>query len=411
MKIYLVGGAVRDQLLGRKVVERDWVVVGATSKEMLGQGFKQVGKDFPVFLHPDSHEEYALARTERKTSPGYRGFVVHADPDVSLKEDLRRRDLTVNALAEDENGQLIDYYNGKHDLEQRLLRHVSPAFAEDPVRILRVARFAARYAHLGFKVAQETQQLMRQMVESGEVDSLVPERVWQELQKALTEQHPSVFIEVLRSCGALKIIFPEIDRLFGVPRPEKYHPEIDTGIHTLMVIEQAVKLSEKPTVRFAALTHDLGKGTTPKDILPSHHGHEERSVKLIKKLCERIRVPKNYRELAIIVARYHSHIHHAYELKPSTVLKTLERTDAFRRAERFKDFLLSCTADSRGRAGLEDTPYEQADYFRDALKAALAVDIKAIIADGLEGKALAEKIRRIRGKEISRIKKAYERPG
>ncbi len=404
MKIYLVGGAVRDQLLGRKVVERDWVVVGATSKEMLGQGFKQVGKDFPVFLHPDSHEEYALARTERKTSPGYRGFVVHADPDVSLREDLRRRDLTVNALAEDENGQLIDYYNGKHDLEQRLLRHVSPAFSEDPVRILRVARFAARYAHLGFKVAQETQQLMRKMVESGEVDSLVPERVWQELQKALTEQHPSVFIEVLRDCGALKIIFPEIDRLFGVPQPEKYHPEIDTGIHTLMVIEQAVKLSEKPAVRFAALTHDLGKGSTPKDILPSHHGHEERSVKLIKKLCERIRVPKNYRELAIIVARYHSHIHHAYELKPSTVLKTLERTDAFRRAERFEDFLLSCTADSRGRAGLEDTPYEQADYFRDALKAALAIDIKGFIADGLKGQALAEKIRTNRIKGINKIR-------
>lgn len=408
MKIYLVGGAVRDQLLGRKVVERDWVVVGATTEDMLAKGYKLVGKDFPVFLHPDSHEEYALARTERKTSPGYRGFVVHADPGVSLREDLRRRDLTINALAKDENGQLIDYYNGQFDLDQRLLRHVSPAFAEDPVRILRVARFAARYAHLGFRVAEETQRLMREMVESGEVNSLVPERVWQELQKALTERHPSVFIEVLRDCGALKIIFPEIDRLFGVPQPEKYHPEIDTGIHTLMVVEQAVKLSEKPTVRFAALTHDLGKGTTPKQILPSHHGHEERSVKLIKTLCERLRVPKNYRELAIIVARYHSHIHHAYELKPSTVLKTLERTDAFRRAERFEDFLLGCTADSQGRAGLEDIPYTQADFFRDAFKAASVIDIKAFITDELSGKALAEKIRKARIKAIREIKKARQ---
>lgn len=404
MKIYLVGGAVRDQLLGRMVVEKDWVVVGATSDEMLARGYKQVGKDFPVFLHPDSHEEYALARTERKVSPGYRGFAVHAEPDVTLKEDLLRRDLTINALAEDEKGQLIDYYNGKSDLDQRLLRHVSPAFAEDPVRILRVARFAARYAHLGFKVAEETQQLMREMVESGEVDSLVPERVWQELQKALTEQRPSVFIEVLRDCGALKVIFPEIDRLFGIPQPEKYHPEIDTGIHTLMVVEQAVKLSGKPMVRFAALTHDLGKGTTPKDILPSHRGHEERSVKLIKKLCERLRVPKNYRELAIIVARYHSHIHHAFELKPSTVLRTLEKTDAFRRAERFEDFLLSCTADSRGRKGLEDIAYEQADYFRVALKAASSVDPRDLMVEGVNGKELSEKIRRIRVGEIKKVR-------
>ena len=405
MQIYLVGGAVRDKLLGRKVVERDWVVVGATAAEMLAQGFKQVGRDFPVFLHPDSHEEYALARTERKTAPGYRGFAVHAEPDVSLREDLLRRDLTINALAEGENGLLIDYYNGKRDLDDRLLRHVSPAFAEDPVRILRVARFAARYAHLGFKVAQETRQLMRKMVESGEVDSLVPERVWQELQKALTEKNPSVFIEVLRDCGALKIIFPEIDRLFGVPQPEKYHPEIDTGIHTLMVLEQAVKLSTKPTLRFAALTHDLGKGTTPKNILPSHHGHEKRSVKLIEQLCKRIRVPKNYRDLATIVARYHSHIHHAFELKPSTILKTLERTDAFRRPERFEDFLLTCTADSRGRTGLENIPYEQADYFRAALKAALQTDINKLISTGLAGKKLAERIQRMRIKEIRGIKK------
>jgi tRNA nucleotidyltransferase (CCA-adding enzyme) len=407
MKIYLVGGAVRDQLLGRKVTERDWVVVGSTVKDMLAQGFKQVGKDFPVFLHPKTHEEYALARIERKVSPGYRGFTVHAEQNVSLQEDLQRRDLTVNALAQDENGELIDYYDGKRDLDQRLLRHVSPAFAEDPVRILRVARFAARYAYLGFKVAEETQQLMRNMVESGEVNSLVPERVWQELQKALTEKHPAVFVQVLRDCGALKVIFPEIDRLFGVPQPEKYHPEIDTGIHVLMVIEQAVILSEKPTVRFAALTHDLGKGTTPKDILPSHRGHEERSVKLIKRLCERIRVPKNYRELALIVARYHSHIHHAFELKPSTVLKTLERTDAFRRTERFENFLLSCIADSRGRAGLEYTPYQQADYFREALKAAIDIDIKNIVSEGFEGKALAEKIQKVRINEISKIKKNF----
>jgi tRNA nucleotidyltransferase (CCA-adding enzyme) len=407
MKIYLVGGAVRDQLLGRKVTERDWVVVGSTVEDMLAQGFKQVGKDFPVFLHPETHEEYALARIERKVSPGYRGFTVHAEKNVSLREDLQRRDLTVNALAQDKSGELIDYYGGKRDLDQRLLRHVSLAFAEDPVRILRVARFAARYAYLGFKVAEETQQLMREMVASGEVDSLVPERVWQELQKALTEKHPAVFIQVLRDCGALKVIFPEIDRLFGIPQPEKYHPEIDTGIHTLMVVEQAVKLSKKPIVRFAALTHDLGKGTTPKDILPSHRGHEERSVKLIKRLCERMRVPKSYRELALIVARYHSHIHHAFEFKPSTVLKTLERTDAFRRTERFEDFLLSCIADSRGRAGLEHVPYQQADYFRETLKAAIDIDIRSIVSEGFEGKALAEKIRKIRINKISKIKKNF----
>jgi tRNA nucleotidyltransferase (CCA-adding enzyme) len=409
MKIYLVGGAVRDQLLGRKVAERDWVVVGATAEEMLAQGFKQVGKDFPVFLHPETHEEYALARTERKTAPGYHGFAVHADPDVTLQEDLLRRDLTVNALAEDENGGLIDYYNGKQDLDNRLLRHVSPAFAEDPVRVLRVARFAARYAHLGFKVAEETQLLMREMVESGEVDALVPERVWQELQKTLSEKDPSVFIEVLRDCGALKTIFPEIDRLFGVPQPEKYHPEIDTGIHTLLVLQQAVKLSAKPIVAFAALTHDLGRGTTPKDILPSHHGHEGRSVKLIKRLCERICVPKIYRELAIVVARYHSHIHHAYELKSSTVLKTLEGIDAFRRPERFEDFILTCTADSRGRTGLENIPYEQANYFRAALKAARSVDIKKMLEDGYSGKALAERIQKMRVKEIQENKEVFLR--
>lgn len=403
MKTYLVGGAVRDQLLGLAVKERDWVVVGATTEEMTAKGFRQVGKDFPVFLHPETHEEYALARTERKTAPGYHGFAIHADPNVSLEEDLKRRDLTINALAQNEHGELTDLYGGQKDLEARILRHVSPAFAEDPVRILRVARFAARFHHLGFKVADETMQLMRQMVDMGEVEALVPERVWQEFFKALNEQTPSQFIQVLRDCGALAVIFPEVDRLFGIPQPERWHPEIDCGIHTLMVLDMSVQLSQKPEIRFAALMHDLGKGNTPDEILPSHYGHEARGVELVKKLCQRIKVPKRFRDLAVITAKYHLHVHKIKELKPSTVLKLFEGVDAFRRPERVKDFLLACEADSRGRGGMENNAYPQADYFRQALTAADSIDVKAFVKKGLQGKVLTDKIHAARIQAIKQI--------
>ncbi|HFD86184.1 MAG TPA: multifunctional CCA addition/repair protein, partial [Gammaproteobacteria bacterium] len=396
METFLVGGAVRDRLLGREVKERDWVVVGATAEEMVRLGYRQVGKDFPVFLHPETHEEYALARTERKTAPGYHGFQVHASPDVTLEQDLLRRDLTVNALAEDPSGQIIDYYGGMADLENRLLRHVSPAFAEDPVRILRVARFAARYAHLGFAVAGETLELMRDMVNRGEADALVAERIWQELEKALGEKSPEVFFEVLRECGALAIIFPEIDRLFGVPQPAKYHPEIDTGVHTLLVLREAASDSSVPRVRFAALTHDLGKGTTPRSILPSHHGHEERGAKLVEVMCRRLRAPKAWREMAVLVARYHTHVHRSRELKPGTLLKTLEALDAFRRSDRFREILICCEADSHGRTGLEHKPYPQHAYMLEAQQVAASVPIKPLLEKGLKGEALAEALKRQR---------------
>ncbi len=408
MKTYLVGGAVRDKLLGRTVRERDWVVVGATPEQMKSLGYRQVGRDFPVFLHPETHEEYALARTERKTAPGYRGFEVHAAPEVTLEEDLQRRDLTINALAEDENGEIIDYHGGLDDLDKRLLRHVSPAFAEDPVRILRVARFAARYAHLGFRVADETIGLMRRMVEDGEADALVPERIWQELEKALGERSPAVFFEVLRDCGALKVIFPEIDRLFGVPQPAKYHPEIDTGVHTLLVLGQAARLSDDPMLRFAALTHDLGKGTTPKEILPSHRGHEERGARLVTRLCTRLRAPKAWREMAVLVARYHTHVHRARELKPSTLLRTLESLDAFRRPERFADILLVCEADARGRTGLEQRPYPQRDYLLGAAGAAAAVAVAPLLDEGLRGQALAQALARRRIEALTAYRRHYE---
>ncbi len=396
LEIYLVGGAVRDRLLGREVNERDWVVVGASPEEMKALGYRQVGKDFPVFLHPETHEEYALARTERKTAPGYHGFEVHAAPDVTLEQDLARRDLTINALAQDSAGNIIDYYHGLDDLEKRLLRHVSPAFAEDPVRILRVARFAARYAHLGFRVADETVELMRRMVENGEADALVAERIWQELEKALGEPSPAVFFEVLRECGALKVIFPEIDRLFGVPQPPQYHPEVDTGVHTMMVLSQAAQLSPSPMLRFAALTHDLGKGTTPKEILPSHRGHEERGARIIERLCRRLRAPKAWREMAVLMAKYHTHVHRSRELKPSTLLRTLEALDAFRRPERFADILLVCEADAKGRKGLENRPYPQRQYMLGAQRVAAAVEVGPLLQQGLEGKALATELERQR---------------
>ncbi len=408
MKTYLVGGAVRDKLLHRPVAERDWVVVGATPEEMLQAGFRPVGKDFPVFLHPQTHEEYALARTERKTAPGYHGFEFYAAPDVTLREDLARRDLTVNALAEDSDGTIIDYYGGLADLEQRLLRHVSPAFAEDPVRILRIARFAARYHALGFRIATETMKLMREMVDAGEVDALVPERVWQELRKALQETHPAVFFQVLRDCGALRVIFPELEHLFGVPQPVQFHPEVDTGVHVLMVLEQAARLTEDPIVRCAALLHDLGKGTTPPEIWPGHRGHEERGVPLIEQLCQRLKAPKAYRQMAVLVARYHTHIHRALTLKPTTLLKTLEALDAFRRPERFAGILIACEADARGRKGLEDRDYPQAAYVRAARDAAAAVDVKPLVEQGLRGEALAQALTQLRITTIKAIRNGWD---
>ncbi|MEO6697163.1 MAG: multifunctional CCA addition/repair protein [Gammaproteobacteria bacterium] len=394
MEIYQVGGAVRDTLLGLPVTDHDWVVVGATPAEMEARGFKLVGADFPVFLHPQTHEEYALARTERKTAPGYKGFTVHAAPDVTLEEDLKRRDLTINAIAMCEDGKLIDPFNGAQDLKNRILRHVSPAFAEDPVRILRVARFAARFVE--FHIADETNVLMREMVNNGEVDALVAERVWAELERALGEISPSRFFDVLRQCGALARLFPEIDRLYGVPQPAQYHPEIDTGVHVMMVLDQATRLSSDARVRFAALLHDLGKGTTPKEEWPRHIGHEQRSVELVKDICKRFRVPNDYRDLAVLVAKYHGDCHRADELRPATLLEKLEALDALRRPERFEQFLLACQADIRGRPGYEDDPYPQADIFRAALRAYNSVDPQPLATAGFNGEAMARELRRLR---------------
>jgi len=396
MNIYLVGGAVRDKLLGLEPTERDWVVVGSTAEEMIRLGYQQVGKDFPVFLHPESHEEYALARTERKTAAGYTGFTVHASPDVTLEEDLQRRDLTINAIAEDQDGNIIDPFNGQQDIEARRLCHVSDAFIEDPVRILRLARFAARFAKWGFHVTHDTNRIMREMVNNGEVDALVAERVWTETDKALATDRPSRFFKVLRGCGALARIYPEIDALFGVPQPEKYHAEIDTGVHVMMALEQASLLTRDRQVRFATLMHDLGKGNTPEDILPGHRGHEQRSVELVKQLCKRIKVPKEYRDLGILTARYHTHCHRAAELKASTILKALEGMDAFRRPERFEQFLIACFADARGRKGHEQDDYPQADIFRQALAACQAIDNQVFVDKGLQGGEFAEALRQER---------------
>ena len=376
MRIYAVGGAVRDALLGLPVQDRDWVVVGATPQAMLDAGYTPVGKDFPVFLHPQSHEEYALARTERKTGHGYAGFAFHAAPDVTLEDDLRRRDLTINAIAQADDGSLIDPYNGRADLAARTLRHVSAAFAEDPVRILRVARFAARFTD--FSVAEETIALMRNMVDNGEVDHLVAERVWQELARGLMETQPSRMFDVLRACGALKRLLPELDALWGVPQRADYHPEVDTGVHVMMVIDMAARLEAPLPVRFAALTHDLGKGTTPADVLPRHIGHEARSVQLLEPLCERLRVPADCRDLARLVARYHGDLGKFDELRAATVVKILERCDALRRPERFGHILQACEADHRGRAGFEEHAYAPALGWQRALAAARGVDAGAI---------------------------------
>ena len=394
MQIYQVGGAVRDKLLGLPVQDRDWVVVGATPHEMRTQGYKLVGADFPVFLHPETHEEYALARTERKTAPGYKGFAVHAAPDVTLEDDLKRRDLTINAIAMDEHGNLTDPFHGVDDIQQKILRHVSPAFAEDPVRILRIARFAARF--VDFRVADETQTLMRTMVDHGEVDALVPERVWTEFERALGEQTPTRFFDVLRACGALEKLLPEIAALYGVPQPVKHHPEIDTGVHTMLVLAQAARLSPEPLVRFAALMHDLGKGTTPKEQWPRHIGHEARSVALVKAICTRFRIPNDYRDLAVLAARYHGDCHRAAELRADTLLEKLEGLDAVRRPERFEQFLLACEADARGRTGYENTPYPQADILRQARLAYASVDPQPLATAGLKGEAIARQLRELR---------------
>ncbi len=396
MRVYLVGGAVRDRLLGRPVREFDYVVVGATAADLLAQGYVQVGRDFPVFLHPQTKCEYALARTERKTAPGYRGFVVHAEPSVTLEQDLQRRDLTINALAQDEEGNLIDPYGGFADLKARVLRHVSPAFAEDPVRILRLARFAARYADLGFSVAPETLDLMRAMVAAGEVDALVPERVWAELAKALAEDTPSRFFETLRACTALARLFPEIDCLWGIPQPAHWHPEIDTGVHTMMVVDMAARLSPDPEVRFAALTHDLGKGSTPTDILPSHKGHEGRSVVLLDALGERFKVPRRFLDLARIVARYHGQVHKLAELRPGTLLDLLEGADAFRRPDRFHQMVTTCEADFRGRAGYEGRPYPQGERLRRVFAAAAGLDMRQIVARAASPEQIPMRIREAR---------------
>jgi tRNA nucleotidyltransferase (CCA-adding enzyme) len=393
MQVYLVGGAVRDRLLGRTVKERDWVVVGAEPAQLEQLGYTPVGREFPVFLHPQTHEEYALARLERKVAPGYRGFTTQFSPQVTLEEDLQRRDLTVNAMAQAEDGQIIDPYGGQADLAARLLRHVSNAFVEDPVRILRVARFAARYAELGFSVAEETLALMRRMTESGEVAALVPERVWQETERALGESQPQVYFEVLRACGALAVIFPEIDALYGVPQPPRWHPEIDTGVHVMLALRYAAAHAAPGTVRFAALTHDLGKARTPPERWPSHHGHEELGVPLIEALCARLKVPNAPRELAILTARHHTLVHRAQELTPPTVLKLLEACDAFRRPDRFAELLLACEADARGRTGLEQQPYPQAAYLRAMLAAAAAATVSAEERAELAGAAIGEAIR------------------
>jgi tRNA nucleotidyltransferase (CCA-adding enzyme) len=403
MQIYLVGGAVRDKLLGLPVIEKDWVVLGETPKSMIKEGFKPVGKDFPVFLHPQSHDEYALARTERKTAPGYKGFIVHASPDVSLEQDLIRRDLTINAIAMTPEGALIDPYGGQRDLENKIFRHISPAFAEDPVRILRVARFAARYQHLGFTLAEETRELMQAMVVAGEVDYLVPERVWAELFKALKESSPSAFFYTLKSCTALEKIFPEINALFGIPQPEQYHPEIDTGLHSMLCLEQAVLLSSNPEVRFAALVHDLGKGMTPKENWPHHYGHEKIGLPILEKLCARLRVPNAFRALAMHVMQYHTHCHKVFELRASTLTDVLIALGAFKPNNTLADFLLACEADAKGRTGLEHAPYPQAKMLERAAKAAASVDITTIINSDLQGVEIGTAIRRLRIKAVTEV--------
>ncbi|KEA53445.1 tRNA nucleotidyl transferase [Mangrovibacter sp. MFB070] len=407
MKIFLVGGAVRDTLLGLPVKDRDWVVVGATPAEMLGQGFQQVGRDFPVFLHPDTHEEYALARTERKSGHGYTGFICHAEPDVTLEQDLLRRDLTINAIAQSEEGAFIDPWNGQKDIAQRVLRHISPAFCEDPLRVLRVARFAARYAHLGFRIAPETLALMQQMAQAGELSHLTPERVWKETESALLTRNPQVFFQVLRDCGALSVLFPEVDALFGVPAPAKWHPEIDTGIHTLMTLTIAAQLSPALDVRFATLCHDLGKGLTPPELWPRHHGHGPAGVKLVARLCERYKVPVAIRDLAKLVAEFHDLIHTIQILQPKTLVKLFDNLDAWRKPERVEQLALTSEADARGRTGFESSDYPQGRLLRAAWQVARSVDSKAVVAAGFQGASIREELTRRRIQAVADWKQEH----
>jgi len=401
MEIYLVGGAVRDSLLNLPVTEHDWVVVGATPEYMLAEGYQQVGKDFPVFLHPVTHDEYALARTERKSGSGYNGFTCYAAPDVTLEQDLMRRDLTINAIAKSAEGELFDPYHGQRDIENRLLRHVSDAFGEDPLRVLRVARFAARFAHLGFSVAPETQQLMQQMASSGELEALTAERVWKETEKALQTQDPQVFFQVLRDCGALKVLFPEVDALFGVPAPEKWHPEIDTGIHTLMTLKIAAELTPDVDIRFSALCHDLGKGLTNPEYWPHHHGHGPAGVKLVENVCQRLRVPTHIRDLAKLVAEFHDLIHTVNKLRPETLVKLFDTIDVWRKPQRLEQMIFTSEADARGRTGFEQNPYPQGDYLRGAYAAALTVSIKDIVDSGLQGLEIKEELKKQRIRAIA----------
>jgi tRNA nucleotidyltransferase (CCA-adding enzyme) len=409
MQVYLVGGAVRDQLLGRPVVDRDWVVVGATPDEMIAAGFRPVGKDFPVFLHGQTKEEYALARTERKTGRGYHGFAFHADPGVTVEQDLERRDLTINAIARRDDGSLVDPFGGVDDIRTRTLRHVSAAFAEDPVRLLRVARFAARYAPLGFTVAADTMALMRRMVDDGEVDHLVPERVWTETRKALAEPRPSVFLRVLRDTGALRLLFPEVDALYGVPQRPEYHPEVDTGIHVQLVLDAAAALAPGDAlVGWCALTHDLGKALTPAHVLPRHVMHEQRGIEPVRALSARLKVPAEYAFMAEMVCKHHLNAHMAYELKPATILRLLDALGALRRPERLETFLLACTADKRGRAGSADAPYPQADFLRACRGAAAAVTSQPFVAQGLQGPAIGEAMKKAQTAAIAAVPRAHD---
>lgn len=407
MQIYLVGGAVRDTLLNYPFTERDWVVVGATPQQLLDLGYQQVGKDFPVFLHPKTKEEYALARTERKNGQGYTGFAVYADSDVTLEQDLMRRDLTINAIAKHENGQLVDPFSGLEDIKNKVLRHVSPAFSEDPLRVLRVARFYARYAHLGFTVADETLALMADISQSGELTTISPERIWVETAKALQERNPEAFIQLLQQTSALSQLMPEVAALWGVPQPEKWHPEIDTGIHTLLVLEQAAKLSPRLDIRFAALVHDVGKGATNPINWPAHHGHDHSGLKLIEALCQRLRVPNDCKDLALLVCQYHQIIHQAFELKPATVLKMFNNIDLWRKPERLNAILLACTADMRGRTGFEQAEYPQADYLTYLAEAARQVNAQEVMAEGVSGPDIKAALQQRRLDVLTTVKQKW----
>ena len=413
MKIYLVGGAVRDQLLGLPVKDRDWIVVGADPATLLSLGYQQVGKDFPVFLNPKTKEEYALARTERKSSAGYTGFICDFSPTITLEQDLIRRDLTINAMAQSEDGEIIDPYGGKQDLENRILRHISPAFSEDPLRVLRVARFAARYHSLGFKIASETLALMTELALSGELQHLTAERVWLETEKALNEKNPEIYFETLHKTGALSVLFSEIDALHGVPNPVKHHPEVDSFIHTMLVLKQAVNLTEnnpilnKSAVRFAAICHDLGKALTPQNILPHHYGHEQAGIKPTRSLCKRLKVPSYFQELAELTCEFHTHIHKAFELRAETVITLFNRFDVWRKPQRFQEFLQVCLADTRGRTGFETKDYPQIDYINQLLHTANEVDVQQVIADGFEKQAIKNELTKRRILAVKQTKTNY----